>query len=695
MDNLFKQSFNYAKIKLYKNYSDLQTKTVIYDSDKPQSGLPHKVVEKEEKVDWDDPFADILKPQPGPEPGRFVVSRRVKDDSYQQVENLNLYKKDQRNFFYTINPTDSFVNHAKKGHPVVECDVVKLVNCKVVKSGQYRPDFFETTKDRHIKKYYFHPFASIEIFKTERWIKRDGDKIIMKYFHQHKTRNLGSRFYKRATNSTTIRFDMVKGNFLVVLYNSSVRKKKKQFYCNSLTSLQEALSSIFNVSSNSLSKMSPLHPSYVERFDDPSFLDACEQMLGIKIDSSTGLGDSKTNKNFIQAWIPRFVELKKIKLPNDGGQLLKLYYPTERYLKKNDRKLVAAILDRIGVLSKLTVKILHEHPNFSLRLLIAMCKIFGEDNTRYMGNISNLFYDRNGNSTVGYEGGLAHLVTERRFITMEHFDITPQEKENMVHIINDMSTIHNTPIHGIIDQFFDHFRMLEKLRQYYPELRLNVRKFGTFTTEHSRLSGLERSIKKGYSTHNIFEKHVIEEIEKLIEYTQLNEPPLMYLPDPKDQAEYERKYANFPVSAIRRVFHPVLLRTTEDYSEEGAFMHHCVAGYIDSDHSIIVSLRCGDERVTSEYRVKDRRCVQSRYVSNTNPPEHFKKALEILDERIRKIPVSIAPLDRRQIPLKINGVPVIPAKREEPDWLNDNFHGMPRPMAEDLRPRPRNRYVNF
>jgi hypothetical protein len=142
--------------------------------------------------------------------------------------------------------------------------------------------------------------------------------------------------------------------------------------------------------------------------------------------------------------------------------------------------------------------------------------------------------------------------------------------------------------------------------------------------------------------------------------TVLNEPPIMYCPTLLDKREYEKMYANFPVSAIHRVFEPKLLRNSQEYFEEGCYMTHCVGGYVDSDYSIIVSLRLGEERVTCEYSIRDKKCVQAKYFHNQKPPKHFEDALKKLDDRIRMMPVPISPIDRKKVPIVINGVQVVP-----------------------------------
>ena len=554
MEEIFKQSFNYAKIKLFKNYSNLRMKCVVYDSDEPSSGLPQPQLQAEV-----DPFDDLSSSFGAPRainPKRHIVSTTPTDTSCHALVNLNLYKKNPRNFFYTTNPTDSFVNHAKRNHPTVHCDVVKLVNVKSIANGQYRPDFYEVTKDEQIKRHYNNPFASIEIYKVERWIKREGNKIKVKYFRQDKSRKVGSKYYRKNTSSVTITFDMVKGNFLIVTYESHKKKKTKHFYCNSFLSLEQALPNMLNIKEHTVSKLSPLHKLYEAKFDNIDFSTALTDALGVE-NHLTDIHYNVRAKEFVTSWMPKFAELKQIKLPNNGGRLLRLFYPTERYLKKNDRKLVAAILDRFGILSKLTVKILHENPTMDLRLLVRMCHLFGDNFSKYMGNVSSLLFTGSGDPyMMGDDMGSRHMLMEN--MTREKMDVTEKEKENMVHIINDLTANSQLQRINIIEQFYDHFIMLKRLRLYYPELSLNVRKWKTFTDEHSRISAMERNIKKGYSVHNIFENHILEAIEKPIEI--ITYPGKFLTNDFEELGDFVPQ---------RDVYTPVLLRTSEQYVDEG------------------------------------------------------------------------------------------------------------------------------
>ena len=85
-------------------------------------------------------------------------------------------------------------------------------------------------------------------------------------------------------------------------------------------------------------------------------------------------------------------------------------------------------------------------------------------------------------------------------------------------------------------------------------------------------------------------------------------------------------------------FYPFILKRDEQYTEEGEFMHHCVATYADKDESMIVSLRTKDnkDRVTCEYRIQDGSGIQQRSFCNAMPPDRFLNSLHELSQKLRQ-----------------------------------------------------------
>jgi hypothetical protein len=634
MKELFRQSFNYATIRVYKNYSDRLTRNL-----KPET------IEVYGDIKEIDPLQEPVK--------KYTITAMNKP----LVNDLKLYAKRGKKtcFFHTTTPNDSFENHSVPGYPVVEYEGIELVNpIKTVKGK----DCFETTKDRHIKAFYNNPFASINIVKIDRWIKQHEDKITMKMFVQSRNRDVNNIYFRKSTSSTTIVFNLRTGNFTIVVFQSGKKKKQKHFYCNSFSTLKAALPSFYSISGSYVDKDSPVYKEYVETFDIIPFQITVKEALGFK-EISFGTAAEIIGSNFISEWIPRFVEIKKIKLPDDGERLLMLYYPTEKYLKKNGYKLAAAVLDRFKMKSKVTIKILHKHPNIDLIVLRQLCDLFGDNFSKYIGNINDDVFVSDRENTSNDPSTKQYLLDpERRKV----FNISNSEKECIINIVNDCSIPHQS-LRGISGTIMDHFVIIERIKPYYPDVRLNARKFVTFNNEHSLYAKYEREIRKGYSIEHIFNDAFVKEIEKPIEITELDQKEIpRHFETNKERKEYEDWLMKQPVQALQRVFLPKLLRTSDDYYEEGSTQNNCVAGYLNgTEYSIIVSLRLNaTERVTCEFSVKDRKLMQSKYYHNTNPPVYFEKSLKILHDRIKSIPVSIKPIETKKVPLVINGVVVKP-----------------------------------
>ena len=283
-------------------------------------------------------------------------------------------------------------------------------------------------------------------------------------------------YFVKSLRSLTVTFDLLTGNFRIIKYNRARKVNHKVFYANSFYSLGQALLEFYKPETKMES--SDLLPMYLSEFNTEKFHTALQSALTINETSLEGVPEFVV-KNVINQFVFRFIELRKIKVPNNFMRFLLYYYPTERYLKKNDRKLLAAVLDRFGIKSKVTV-----------------------------------------------------------------------ESEQAADIVN---------------MFYDHFRMLKKVRKYYPDMKLTSITYSTFLTSHGEVAKIERSIQRGWSVHYLFDVDVVREIEAPIEIERL--PEIQVTDNP---------YSNPFVMIMREVYQPVILKSTEDYLEEGAVMGHCV-----------------------------------------------------------------------------------------------------------------------
>lgn len=645
MKEIFKQSFSFAQIKLFKNYSNLDIKTVLDEVE--TDDITDENIAKQQQ---EDPFNAVTLDN---FTHRYVVSASLRDSVY----TMRLFPKDNnRRFFYANIPVPPQENGKKYKHDYHKgpFERIKLVQAHSIYDNRSH-DWFDTIKDRHIKRHYNNPFAGIKIHLIERWIKKEDDKITIKYYHNVRERNINNKYFIKHSKSITLTFNLRTGNFTAINFSKAHKCKSISFYTNTFMSLGNSLGSIYKME-NILSKASHLYPKFTKEFNNPLFHYALKKFFNFKVPNlALVTSDDEINWNlmildFVNEWIPKFIEIKKIKAPNHCNRLIKNFYPTEKYLKKNDRKLIAAILDRFKVKSNVTVKILHEHPDINMLALVRLCYLFGKDYPKYIGNVKLKFFERFTNIERGDDGYAKNVLLGDG--APKFMDLHETEKSNLIKVINDYITnlgvydIGNN--HALVDYMYDHFNMMEKVREYYPDMRLTARTYEAFSQQHIELSKIEQTIKKGYSIQYTFDEETINEIEKPIEITRLGE-----LPDPT------QTFIDF-ANTWCQVFTPKILKTSEEYSEEGSYMHHCVSSYINTETSMIISLRTGTDRVTCEFYVKNGSCLQARYFTNQEPPKHYKEALDELYKRVRGRVGSLKAIEKKRVTLKINGKDVIP-----------------------------------
>jgi hypothetical protein len=309
----------------------------------------------------------------------------------------------------------------------------------------------------------------------------------------------------------------------------------------------------------------------------------------------------------------------------------------------------------LGIKSKQTVRILHQIPNADIRGLFRLKRYFGDGLFKYLSNIDVRLFDETLPTKVSPYNN--NFYKEK--VTYENtFDLNDTEKYNLIKLFEEFSK-NNENNHRLesvfnsqLNQVDDHFHMIKKLRDYYPDIMMRAKTWQEFHNEHLELSRLDRLIKKGSVIEYVFDEKLISTIEEPIKVWEL------------DGIVHSEKY---------RMYYPVLLKQEMEYSEEGSHMHHCVASYSNKEISIIVSLRAdspvGTERVTNEFDVRDKTCTQSRYFCNQTPPEHFEDALDALKRRITNYKYSIKSTEKRVIPLTINGIEVA----KKPNTVLDIF----------------------
>jgi len=498
-----------------------------------------------------------------------------------------------------------------------------------------------TTDDDLIKKHYGRPFSSITTILIERSIVKRGDKVTLKLYKNIKSRKFNCKHFRKMFSVISLTINTNTGNFTIGNITKNGKITEKSFRVNNFSKLG---TDFFN---------KILHPNIIKTKINESVFDEYIKILNNTelINSVLELFESQkklvsNSKNYstelFREFLRYFIQKKKIKIPNgDWIFWINNFYPTEKFLKKNDRKLLSSILDMFEIKSKITIKILHENPNIDLFGLYIICNLFGKNYTNYIGNIDKKILE---NST---RLDKEPTNTKTFIINFQYskYKLSEIEKDNLLKIINSTGIGEKTFITtDLVNTINDHFNMLNKIREYDTSVYMRAKNSVEFHEEHRELSKLVSAIIKGWVVTYEYHQKTLDDIDKTIESHYFS---------------YETEERSKMV-----LIYPHILKREEEYNEEGLFMHHCVASYTDKDKSIIVSLRTEDQldRVTCEFDIQTGECLQSRHFCNGKPPEKFDQAIFVLKQRIKRNANwgTLIWKEKKKVPVIINGKEVSP-----------------------------------
>ena len=608
------QRFEFAEIQPFRNYSKLSKRRNSFSFDIEEIG---------ESPD-EDAFHKVM----------FSIPNEVQRSIYSHSsfhtlrldENDSIRKNNKTKYFYSGENGVGVITHFE---PFFKKD-----------------NTFFTTNDRHIKNHYGRPFSSIGTNVFERTIYIKDNKITIKTSIFTKSRFVNSKYFKKNWFRYGLTIDLKTGN--ITSYHTTksgankIRRNCFKEIHNSILS-SEILNFGVRVGRKFYGDRQStlnLKKECLEVINDYGFIKELMNVFsGVEGFSCPEQGIKDNKEWFMETLIRLFVHLKKIKVPNNNYEgLIFHWYPTKEYLKKNDNKLIASVLDRFGVKSKKTIKILHENPKFPLNYFNDLKYIFGEkDFHKYIGNVDpNLFRVLTSDKlTIDYNNVMFYPDRNPFVNNQNSVILTDTEKSNLFKFLNNSlstSTLdtkktnqnHLRMIDDLFREIRDHIRMLDKVRIYFPDTKINATTQMSFHEEHLEFARLERIIGRGYNVEFIFDERMIEYIEE-------------------------------PIINGNGIFHPVILKRDCDYTDEGAHMHHCVGGYAENENSLIVSLRMNDrigkERITCEFSTFDKNCVQARHFCNVAPPDHFNSALLTLKEKIKNYKYPIKSKEKIKTPL--------------------------------------------
>jgi len=518
--------------------------------------------------------------------------------------------------------------------------------------GQVGVEEIITDQDE-IKKLYGDKNYRIVSETLERKLSIKDNVLILKKSLFIKTRREGKLYFSKKLEVRYLKIDFNTGNFLT-LYSFGGIKRKRQLIIR--RNCFDRLEPFFN-----------FDKGYSDFWDSGVFKNIPYGDRLFRIHNATlqkpitdflmrKYSSSWSGKDITGLFSRIFIEIKGIKVPNnDIDRLITCFYPTQKFLKKNNNKLVQSALDYMGMNESYTVKLVHKYPELDYRLLKTLHHMLG--GSKYLSNVDPRFFtdikDFVDQGVIVSDPNINKFSLRVLAENLKQLpELSNKEKGNLVKVINDvvdnetMSKI-GLPWH----MFMDHLNMIGKIRPYDSNVGLHSTTFRTFNIEHTELANQVSKIDKGFVISYKFNPQMVKDIET----------PL----------------------GLNGEYVPYILKDEFEYTEEGKYMKHCVGTYYDKDKSIIVSLRNkseftaggGNERWTMEFDTRSGYLIQCKGKQNIQAPPHI---MDMVKNDLLKKTITwsssnkLKSMKKVVIPLKING--------KEIDVSNRIIHDMDLPF---------------
>jgi hypothetical protein len=324
------------------------------------------------------------------------------------------------------------------------------------------------------------------------------------------------------------------------------------------------------------------------------------------------------SQNLSMSLVLWFLNMKKIKYPNNPFGILHEHYPTIKLLRKHNMNLIHATLSAFGIKSKSTIKMINQHPTISCYTIAFWFHLLGHD---YFIQLDKKMFEKQTSITH-----LIHDVLFRfniEFVKSNDMLNNPQlwkqintilTKHEKYQIFNIMRSLDFDLDKLSIVEIADHCKMKRDLLEFNDVVKMKARNLSEFKIEHVLWTDKLYNYRKNKTIQYFYTKTFLENIET---------PQHIY--DEIGNVE---------------TYYPVVLKQDNDYEQESAIQSHCVKSYINNFTSIIISIRKGNpqnyDRVTCEYRYENSSnrfvSIQKKYKANSVPKDYFKPVLENIDK---------------------------------------------------------------
>ena len=446
-------------------------------------------------------------------------------------------------------------------------------------------------------------------------VEKEGDKVRLSFYYYHKFRKVGKKFFTKEYERVYLTYNLKTNNFYITKVIKGIgNRRNRRIRCNTMYGVTTISNHIHDFKFTN---------------DDSQFLKTYMSTL----DSETQYGKDRY-LTFEESFIRFFIGKNEIKGPNHLTSLMIKLYPGKKALKKNGNNIIPAILDRIGLKSKFFINLMNNYKP-DLTYVVMYANLLG------LKHIKNLNKDFFKYERLPYETFLDVRVKYDNVIDSDYDIITDYDRKNIVKIINDFTLSESIDkntigqrnqagnITGLIQ---DHIRIIRKLKEYEPDIKIRAKTFIEFENEHTNYSEKYSLYRNSEEIYYLYDSELINELK-----------------NSQNGCDY------------------VLLSNDMDYINESTHQSNCVRTYIDKFDSIIISVRRGNKRATTEFTFNGL-CIQQRGSYNSPTDVDLIDDVERLETIVKNLYLR-GDLKPPQIKIKnkINGEETISTVKELKD----------------------------
>lgn len=486
--------------------------------------------------------------------------------------------------------------------------------------------------EENIKKYYPDVNCAVEKHYNEWtiWVNEKHDKIKLTTFSKNKKRDVLNMWFVKGRSDInkvpSITIHPETGNIYTSGFENTIR-------CNNLSKI---FSAVYRMKRDYKYSKSIRENLSEEDLSDNKYVQTLRELLMEKNPEFKPL-EGFFNGNPLFGLIVNFffykknIEMNEINLfyyfkhyPGTKRKRQKYFNMEEELLKKHGLNPKNKFLKKLVLSGRVDMN--------KLKWFVVF---FGDNYAKFLNSITDksFFYTTIVESDlVGHSNRNHGWNIDEQFMTQYGSLITKLHKENIIKIVNSITEKDYTS--NFSGDLCDHIRMMSDLKIIFPNLEFRSQTYKNFKLEHSDYSLKQKLLRKKFITSYVYSENTISKIEA----------PITTATDDESL----------------QTFYPYILKTENDYLEEGNRMKHCVGGYTYRENSIIISVRNEDDtkRVTCEYHISDGKLIQERYVHNAMPPEEFIDALALLYVKVTEMAKlgTLNWIKKETVPNVVNGV---------------------------------------